>query len=88
MQGGDHPAYLVCDPCSTRLMGKRVDRMVQNPTGVHDALRKRYGDSYGAWTSPGSLTGLLDEAAEYLGSADAREGVPFGLWQKFRDLAL
>ncbi|UHJ58635.1 hypothetical protein LT337_32830 (plasmid) [Mycolicibacterium fortuitum] len=51
-----------------------------------DALRERYGDGYASWTSPESLSGLLDDAAEYLSSREAREGVDFGTWQKMREL--
>jgi len=29
---------------------------------------------------------LLNEAAEYLGSHEARDGMDFGTWQKVRDL--
>ncbi|WP_193606176.1 hypothetical protein [Mycobacteroides abscessus] len=53
---------------------------------MRDALRERYGDGYASWTSPGSLPGLLNEAAEYLSSREARDGVDFGTWQKMREL--
>jgi hypothetical protein len=49
-------------------------------------LLERYGDGYAAWTSPGSLPPMLDEAAEYLSSRQARDGLDFGTWQKMRDL--
>ncbi|MEX7469080.1 hypothetical protein AB4Z39_05135 [Mycobacterium adipatum] len=51
-----------------------------------DALRERYGDGYASWASPGSLPALLDDAAEYLSSREARGGVDFGTWQKMREL--
>ncbi|MEN4397404.1 hypothetical protein [Mycolicibacterium conceptionense] len=51
-----------------------------------DALRERYGDGYASWTSPGALPAMLDDAAEYLSSSEARGGVDFGTWQKMREL--
>lgn len=51
-----------------------------------DALRERYGDGYAAWISPGALPGMLDDAAEYLSSREARGGLDFGAWRKMRDL--
>lgn len=78
--------YLVCEACTSTLMGPLIDGKASNPSGVRDALRERYGDGYAAWTSPESLPPLLDEAAEYLSSREARHGVDFGAWQKMRDL--
>lgn len=83
---GPHPCYLVCDACTSTLMGPRVDGKASNPLGVRDALRERYGVGYASWTSPGALPALLDEAAEYLSSREARDGVDFGIWQKMREL--
>lgn len=83
---GPPPCYLVCEACSSSLMGPRTNGKVANPTGVRDALGERYGDTYAAWTSPSALTALLDEAAEYLSSREARDGLDFGTWQKMRDL--
>ncbi len=83
---GPPPCYLVCDGCASTLMGPRTDGKVSNPSGVMDALRERYGDGYAAWISPGALPGMLDDAAEYLSSREARGGLDFGAWRKMRDL--
>ena len=83
---GPPPCYLVCDACATRHMGRRIDGRAANPSGVRDALLERYGDGYAAWTSPESLPPLLDAAARYLSSREARGGMDFGTWQKLRDL--
>ncbi|MBE5477878.1 hypothetical protein E3G68_005226 [Mycobacteroides abscessus] len=83
---GPFPCYLVCDDCVARLLGQPTGGRASNPAGVRDALRERYGDGYASWTSPGSLPGLLNEAAEYLSSREARDGVDFGTWQKMREL--
>lgn len=76
----------MCDACVASLLGPRTSGKVSNPSGVTDALRERYGDGYASWTSPGSLPALLDDAAEYLSSREARDGVDFGTWQKMQDL--
>jgi hypothetical protein len=52
---------------------------------VRDALGERYGDGYAAWTSPEALPGMLGDAAEYLSSREARDGLDFVDWQKMRD---
>lgn len=83
---GPPPCYLVCDACVAGLMGPPAGGRPSNPSGVRDALRERYGDGYAAWTSPGSLPPMLDEAAEYLSSREARDGLDFSTWQKMRDL--
>lgn len=83
---GPPPCYLVCDACTSTLLGPRTDGKVSNPLGVRDALCERYGDSYAAWTSPDALSTMLDDAAEYLSSRAARNGMDFGTWQKMRDL--
>lgn len=83
---GPRRCYLVCDACVARLMGLPAGGRASNPSGVRDVLRERYGDGYAAWTSPGSLPPMLDEAAEYLSSRQARDGLDFGTWQKMRDL--
>lgn len=83
---GPYPCYLVCDACVARLLGQRADGKASNPSGVRDALRERYGEGYASWTSRESLPGLLDDAAEYLGSREARDGMDFGTWQKMQDL--
>lgn len=85
---GPPPCYLVCDVCVANLMGPRTDGRPANPSGVRDALLEHYGDGYVVWTSPGSLPPLLDDAAKYLKSREARDGVDFGTWQKLRDLQL
>jgi len=84
---GPAPCYLVCDDCGARLMGPRTSGRPSDPSGVMDALRERYGAGYVTWTLPGVLSLMLDEAAEYLHSRDARSGLDFGCsWQKMRDL--
>lgn len=83
---GPYPCYLVCNACAASLLGPRTGGKVSNPSGVMDALREHYGDGYASWTSPGSLPGLLDDAAKYLSSREARDGMDFGTWQKMRDL--
>lgn len=83
---GPFPCYLVCDACAARLLGRRSDGKASNPPGVRDALRERYGVNYASWTSPGALPAMLDDAAEYLSSSEARDGVDFGTWQKLREL--
>lgn len=83
---GPFPCYLVCEACVASLLGPRTSGKVSNPSGVMDALRERYGDGYASWASPGSLPALLDDAAEYLSSREARGGVDFGTWQKMREL--
>lgn len=83
---GPYPCYLVCDACAARLLGPRTGGKVSNPAGVMDALRERYGDGYASWTSSGALPAMLDDAAEYLSSSEARGGVDFGTWQKMREL--
>lgn len=67
-------------------LGPRTGGRAASPWGVRDALGERHGDTYAAWTSPSALTALLNEAAEYLGSHEARDGMDFGTWQKVRDL--
>lgn len=84
---GPPPCHLVCDACVARLMGPpHAGGRVSNPSGVMDAIRERHGVGYASWTSPGSLPPMLDEAAEYLSSREARDGVDFGTWQKMRGL--
>lgn len=83
---GRPPCYPVCEDCVTRLMGPRVSGRTANPTGVADALRERHGLGYVTWASPWALPELLDQAAEYLRSREAREGVGFGTWIKMQEL--
>ncbi len=66
--------------------GRQADGKATKPSGVQDALCERYGDGFARWTPTGSLPALLDEAAEYLCSREALDGVDFGTWQKMRDL--
>ena len=74
---GPPPCYLVCNECAARAR--------HNPGGVRESLRERYGDQYATWTTPASLAPMLDEAAAYLASREARDGVDFGTWQKMQD---
>lgn len=83
---GPPPCYLVCDACTSTLLGPHADGKAWNPSGVRDALCERYGDGYAVSTSPGVLPAMPDDAAEYLGSRAARNGMDFGTWQKMRDL--
>ncbi len=83
---GPCPCYLVCDACAASRLGPLTGGRVSNPSGVMDALRERYGDGYASWTSSGALAAMLDDAAEYLSSREARDGMDFGAWQKVRDL--
>lgn len=77
---------MVCDKRVGRLMGPHAGGRASNPPGVRDALRERYGDGYAVWTSPGALPALLDDAAAYVRSREARDGMDVGTWQKMRDL--
>lgn len=83
---GPPPCYLVCEDCVARLMGRsRTGGKAAHPGGVREALRERYGDGYAAWTSSRDLPPMLDEAAAYLASPEARDGVDFGTWQRMQD---
>jgi len=81
------PCYVVCGECADRLTGRAESGgKVANPGGVRDALRERYGVQACSWTSPKALGPLLDEAAAYLASDEAQDGMDFGSWQKMQDL--
>lgn len=84
--GAERQAYLVCDECSSELLGVRGADRASTPRGVRDALSGRYKVAWVSWMGPNVLPDMLRESRRYLSSREARNGMDFGTWQKMNEL--